>query len=132
VPGRLDIADRELELHPTGGHTEDGMALVIGWAGVLVAGDYLSPVEIPTIGAGWCIDAYLDTLERLQGVIERVEHVVPGHGPLCESTEALGLLEEDSAYLMALRERGQAAELPAGRRGPIQAQLHSQNVATLT
>ena len=47
VPGRLDIADRELELHPTGGHTADGMALLIGWAGVLVAGDYLSAIEIP-------------------------------------------------------------------------------------
>jgi glyoxylase-like metal-dependent hydrolase (beta-lactamase superfamily II) len=131
VPGRLDIADRELELHATAGHTGDGMALLIGWAGVLVAGDYLSPVEIPTIQAGGGVDAYLETLERLRALVDLAEHVVPGHGPLCKSTEALTLLEEDSAYLLALRERGEAAELPARRRGPLQRRLHSQNVATL-
>ncbi|HEY2216469.1 MAG TPA: MBL fold metallo-hydrolase, partial [Solirubrobacteraceae bacterium] len=43
VPGRCDIGAGELELHPTAGHTADGMAIWIGWAGVLVAGDYLSP-----------------------------------------------------------------------------------------
>src|SRR5215216_6585340 len=46
VPGKLDVGDRELELQPTDGHTEDGMAIWVPWARVLVCGDYLSPVEI--------------------------------------------------------------------------------------
>jgi len=37
VPGHLDVGDRTLELHPTGGHTADGMAVWAPWAGVLVA-----------------------------------------------------------------------------------------------
>ena len=41
------LGERELELHPADGHTSDGTAVWIPWARVLVAGDYLSPVEIP-------------------------------------------------------------------------------------
>ena len=36
------------------------------WLGVLVCGDYLSPVEIPMLSTGGGIDAYLETLERLR------------------------------------------------------------------
>ena len=50
VPGRCGLGERELELHPAEGHTEDGMALWVPWARVLLAGDYLSSVEIPTLG----------------------------------------------------------------------------------
>ncbi len=49
VPGRLDIGELELELYPAAGHTGDGMAMLAAWAGVLVCGDYLSPVEIPSL-----------------------------------------------------------------------------------
>ena len=34
------------------------MALLIGWAGVLVVGDYLSAIEIPTVHEDGGIDAY--------------------------------------------------------------------------
>ncbi len=66
VPGRCDIGEEELELHAAEGHTADGMAVWIAWARVLVAGDYLSPVEIPTLSEGGALDAYLATLERLR------------------------------------------------------------------
>ena len=46
-PATARSATTELELHPADGHTADGMAIWIGWARVLVCGDYLSPVEIP-------------------------------------------------------------------------------------
>ena len=52
VPGRCGIGDHELELHPAAGHTADGMAIAIPWAGVLVVGDYLSTVELPMLSAG--------------------------------------------------------------------------------
>src|SRR5919199_1584473 len=47
VPGKLDLGDQELELIPADGHTHDGMAIWAPWARVLLAGDYLLPVEIP-------------------------------------------------------------------------------------
>lgn len=131
VPGRLDIADRELELHPTGGHTEDGMALVIGWAGVLVVGDYLSALEIPILHEDGGIDPYAATLERLRPLVERSEHVVTGHGPAMDRDRARSVLEEDLAYLRRLREQGLQADLPEGRRGKVQRTLHAQNVAAL-
>jgi glyoxylase-like metal-dependent hydrolase (beta-lactamase superfamily II) len=131
VPGRCELGDRELELHVATGHTSDGMAVSIPWAGVVVAGDYLSQVELPTLNEGGRVGAYLDTLERLRGLLAGVEHLVPGHGPVLDRERALVLAEEDAGYLRALVERGAAAELPVGRRSRQQRALHAENVAAL-
>jgi glyoxylase-like metal-dependent hydrolase (beta-lactamase superfamily II) len=132
VPGRCDVGDAELELHQATGHTADGMAIWIPWARVLVAGDYLSSVELPGLGEGPAmLDAYLATLERLHPLVAAAEHVVPGHGPVLDREAALAVLDEDVAYLQALRERASDAELPAKRRSKVQRELHEQNVARL-
>jgi glyoxylase-like metal-dependent hydrolase (beta-lactamase superfamily II) len=104
VPGRCDVGERELELHPTAGHTPDGMAISIPWAGVLVVGDYLSTVELPTLSDGRGVQAYVDTLERLSVLLAQVEHVVPGHGPVMGCDESRRTLEEHRAYLLSLPE----------------------------
>ena len=131
VPGRCEIGSQELALHPTEGHTGDGMVVSIDWAGVLVAGDYLSTVEIPVLGEGGSIASYLSTLERLRPLVSEVERVVPGHGPVLDRQRALAVLEEDVAYLSALREHSAAAELPQGRRTRAQRAIHAQNTASL-
>jgi len=127
VPGYCDIADRQLELHPASGHTADGMAIVIPWAGVVVAGDYLSGVELPTLSEGGDLDAYLVTLERLRSLVASAEYVVPGHGPVLDRDRALVVLDEDVGYLTALRERGAAAGLPRGRGARAQRLAHAEN-----
>jgi glyoxylase-like metal-dependent hydrolase (beta-lactamase superfamily II) len=132
VPGRCGIGGSELELVATEGHTPDGMAIWVPWARVLVAGDYLSALEIPTLGFEGAVDAYLATLERLRPLVERAEHVVPGHGPVTDAAGAMEVLREDLAYLRALRELGGAAELPAGRRAPRQRDLHAENLTRLS
>ncbi len=133
VPGRCGVGERELELHPTTGHSADGMAVFVPWARVLVAGDYLSAVELPILGdAGGDLDAYLATLERMRPLVERAEHIVPGHGQALSRERALAVLEEDLVYLRALRARGAEAELPGGRRTGAQRKLHAQNVARAT
>lgn len=96
VPGRLEVGEQELELHPAGGHTADGMAIVVPWAGVLVCGDYLSPVEAPMVEAG--AEAYRATLERLRPLVESVEWVVPGHGAPLGRARALEILEAHLAH----------------------------------
>jgi glyoxylase-like metal-dependent hydrolase (beta-lactamase superfamily II) len=131
VPGRCELGAQELELHPAEGHTPDGMAILIPWADVLVAGDYLSTVEIPTIFAGGSPEAYCATLERLRPLVESVAHVVPGHGPILARERASAVLEEDLAYLRELSERGADAKLPASRRSARQRELHRANVASL-
>ncbi len=129
VPGRCAVGERELELHPAPGHTGEGMAVLIGWARVLVAGDYLSTVELPTLGEGGSLEDYLPTLERLRDLIGRADHVVPGHGPVLSPEAALKTLEEDLSYLISLRDLGAGAELPSGRRTAAQRRLHRENVA---
>jgi glyoxylase-like metal-dependent hydrolase (beta-lactamase superfamily II) len=103
VPGSCGIGERELALHPAPGHTGDGIAILIEWAGVLLSGDYLSPVELPVLGSGGTTEAYADTLMRLRPLVERVEHVVPGHGRVLDRERALEILKEDLAYV---REEG--------------------------
>ena len=133
VPGKLAVGsgpadERELELHPADGHTPDGTAFYIPWLGVLVCGDYLSPVEIPWISPGGSVEAYLATLERLRALVEHAETVVPGHGRPLSSQEALGVLAEDVSYLHALAGQGADAPLPPGRRTNAQRRIHAENV----
>lgn len=129
VPGRCEIGRHELELYPAEGHTCDGMAVWVPWAKVLVAGDYLSAVEIPVLGEGGSIEAYMQTLERLGPLVSAAEHVVPGHGPVLSSQQATSVLEEDLAYLGGLSDGGEGAELPPQRRTRAQRQIHAENVA---
>jgi len=134
VPGRLSLgADgaAELELHPAPGHTADGTAFWIGWLETLVCGDYLSPVEIPMISRGGSAPAYLETLARLAGFVDRAESVVPGHGRPLGRDLAQRVLEEDVGYLEALLGGGEAA-LPEGRRTGDQKQIHAENVERVT
>jgi glyoxylase-like metal-dependent hydrolase (beta-lactamase superfamily II) len=131
VPGRCELGRHELELHPAGGHTADGMAIVIGWAGVLVAGDYLSPVEIPQLNAGDRIGEYIETLDLLGRLLEAADQVVPGHGPPISADLARSVCGEDRAYLERLRRDGASAALPVGRATRTGRAIHAQNVAQL-
>jgi glyoxylase-like metal-dependent hydrolase (beta-lactamase superfamily II) len=132
VPGKLDVGERELELHPTGGHTNDGMALWAPWAGVLIVGDYLSPVEIPMLSETGSVSQYLSTLRVLEPLVSEAEHVVPGHGGPIEGERALAILREDRAYLEALLEQGADAPLPLARRTGSQRSVHAKNVERVT
>ena len=89
VPGFCGLGERELELHPADGHTDDGMAVFAEWAGVLICGDYLSPVEIPIIRRS--PTGYLATLGRLGPLVERAECVIPVHGTPLQRARAAAI-----------------------------------------
>jgi glyoxylase-like metal-dependent hydrolase (beta-lactamase superfamily II) len=127
VPGKVEVGDRELELQPADGHTEDGMAVWIPWARVLVCGDYLSPVEIPMLHPNGSAAAYLATLKRLEPLVEEAERVVPGHGEPIDGARAAAILREDRAYVEALLEHGEGAKLPLARRTAEQRRIHAEN-----
>jgi len=131
VPGRCELGDRELELHPTDGHTIDGMAIWIPWARVLVAGDYLSTVELPVLNEPGGLDAYMETLARLRSLVPHAQYVVPGHGQVLDSARARAVLDEDLTYLGTLAKMGDKAELPPGRGGAVQRRLHRENLLAL-
>jgi glyoxylase-like metal-dependent hydrolase (beta-lactamase superfamily II) len=127
VPGKLELGgDAELELVPTEGHTADGMAVWAPFAGVLVVGDYVSPLEIPIISESGSRNAYVATLLRLAPYVEQAEWVVPGHGPAIDGARALAILREDVKYLESLGGSGEPA-LPLARRDRVQRKLHAEN-----
>jgi len=120
VPGKLELGGGELELHTADGHVADGMAIWVPWARVLIAGDYLSPVEIPMISEGGSRSGYLATLRRLEPLVEAAGHVVPGHGAVLDPARAAAILREDVAYL-------ETGELPLARRSPVQRKIDAEN-----
>jgi glyoxylase-like metal-dependent hydrolase (beta-lactamase superfamily II) len=126
VPGHVGIGDTELEVLPADGHTQDGLAVWVPWAQVLVCGDYMLPVEIPWLQEQGSRDAYLATLERLRPYVERADWVVPGHGVPLDAQRALAIMREDIDYLTALPDPG--APLPLARRTARQRQIHEENL----
>ena len=69
-----------MDMYAAPGHTSDGTAFWMPWLGVLVCGDYLSPVEVPMISSGGSAFDYLETLKRLAPIVELANTVIPGHG----------------------------------------------------
>jgi glyoxylase-like metal-dependent hydrolase (beta-lactamase superfamily II) len=124
VPGSVEIGDRELELHPAEGHTEDGMAIFDRDQGLLMVGDYLSDVEIPWIHGS--LADYRATLARLAPLVLQATTVVPGHGVPNDRDTTLRILEQDVDYLDAL-ERGEL-NLPDGRDTKAQRGIHTENL----
>ena len=120
VPGHVELGGQEIELHSADGHTADGMALWVPWAGVLVCGDYLSPVEIPMLSESGSRDAYLATLERLRPLVAQAQWVVPGHGAPTEGPRASEILDEDVRYLTDW-------DLPASWRTAAQKAIDESN-----
>jgi glyoxylase-like metal-dependent hydrolase (beta-lactamase superfamily II) len=120
VPGHVELGGQEIELHSADGHTADGMALWVSWAGVLVCGDYLSPVEIPMLSESGSRGAYLATLERLRPLVAQAQWVVPGHGAPTDGPRASEILDEDVRYLTDW-------ELPASRRTAAQKAIDESN-----
>ncbi len=135
VPGRLELGAppnaHELELHPTSGHTSDGVAYWLPWARTLVCGDYLSPVEIPALSPSGSVAAYRETLARLQPLVAQAEWVIPGHGAPIGAERAEQVRAADNAYLQQLETDSATAELPADRRTAPQRRLHQENLKFL-
>jgi glyoxylase-like metal-dependent hydrolase (beta-lactamase superfamily II) len=92
--------------HPA--HATGHAALFVEGRGVLVAGDMLSDVFVPMLddwdGANDPVSDYLDGLTALEGVIDDVEVVVPGHGSVCRGEQVRARLDQDRAYVHALRD----------------------------
>jgi glyoxylase-like metal-dependent hydrolase (beta-lactamase superfamily II) len=84
-------------------HAPGHGALFLPEAGVLVAGDMCSDVEIPllNLAAPDPLGDYRTGLERLAAVAG-VRHVVPGHGHVGDAGEFRRRLAADAAYLDAL------------------------------
>jgi glyoxylase-like metal-dependent hydrolase (beta-lactamase superfamily II) len=136
VPGRLELGSgpdvHEIEMHATGGHTPDGAAYWLPWAGALVCGDYLSPIEIPTLSPGGSVQDYRATLQRLRPLCELADWIIPGHGAPISGQRAADILEEDDRYLELLQTDPDRAGPPRSRATAPQRRCHQSNLRQLS
>jgi glyoxylase-like metal-dependent hydrolase (beta-lactamase superfamily II) len=120
------------------GHTADGMVISLPDEHLLVAGDYLSSLEIPAAQAS--VDDYRTTLQMLVGVIERERplYVVVGHGKPHTSEQALRIADADLDYIEAVLayadagcppDRAEQIAVPARAAGAADLAVHAANVA---
>jgi glyoxylase-like metal-dependent hydrolase (beta-lactamase superfamily II) len=90
------------------GHAPGHVALFIKECGVLVAGDLLSDVLIPFLDleAADPIEDYLAALRLLESVADDVKVFIPGHGSIGGADQVRARIEQDRAYVQALRDGG--------------------------
>jgi glyoxylase-like metal-dependent hydrolase (beta-lactamase superfamily II) len=92
--------------HPA--HSPGHAALLVEDRGVLVAGDMLSDLFIPMLddfdSVNDPVEDYLVGLELLEGVAWGVEWVIPGHGSVGVGDQVRTRIDQDRAYMHALRD----------------------------
>ena len=90
-------------------HAPGHAALLIEERGVLVAGDMLSDVLIPLLDLNDTADPiedHLAALRLLEDVADDVDVVIPGHGSVCGADHVRARIDQDRAYVHALRDAG--------------------------
>ena len=99
-------------------HAPGHAALLIEERGVLVAGDMLSDVLIPMLdlnGTADPIEDYLAALRLLEDAAGDADVLVPGHGSIGRADQVQARIDQDRAYVHALRD----ASVPSDPRvGP--------------
>jgi len=100
--------------HPA--HAPGHAALLIEERGVLAAGDMLSDVFIPMLDdTTRPIENYLVGLGLIEDVADDVDVLIPGHGSIARGDQVRARIDQDRAYLHALRD----GHAPSGPRlGP--------------
>lgn len=123
---------------PGPGHTDDGILVSLPDEHLLIVGDYLSSLEIPSVYHS--VRDYRDTLQTLVSVIERERplYVVVGHGRPHTSDEALRIAEEDLDYVEGVLayadagcppDRAERIAVPVRAPGAADRNAHAANVA---
>jgi glyoxylase-like metal-dependent hydrolase (beta-lactamase superfamily II) len=92
--------------HPA--HSPGHAALLIEERGVLAAGDMLSDVFVPMLdnvtATNDPVEEYLVGLRLLEDVADGVDVVVPGHGSVGRGDQVRARINQDRAYVAALRD----------------------------
>jgi glyoxylase-like metal-dependent hydrolase (beta-lactamase superfamily II) len=122
-PYPLPWGGREILLHEHDAHAPCHVAAEVVDAGVLLAGDMLSDVELPMPGDEDLV-AYLAGLDRLAPVAARSRLLVPGHGS--PSDDPLARVDADRRYVEDLL-AGRGSDDPR-RALPGMAELHEANL----
>lgn len=103
-------------------HAPGHAALLIDERGVLVAGDMLSDILMPFLAleAANPIEDYLAALRLFEGVADDVDVVIPGHGTVGGAEQVRARIEQDRAYVQALRDGGVPDDPRVGPSAPLE------------
>jgi glyoxylase-like metal-dependent hydrolase (beta-lactamase superfamily II) len=107
--GRIPWDGPQVRIIEHQAHAAGHAALLIEERGVLVAGDMLSDVLIPMLDlndAADPIEDYLAALRLIEGVAGEVDVLVPGHGSIGGADQVRARIDQDRAYVQALRDVG--------------------------
>ena len=88
-------------------HAPGHAALLIENERVLVAGDMVSDVLIPLLdlrGGRNPVQDYLDALRRFEDIASEADIFIPGHGSVGSGDELRRRIDQDRAYVIALRD----------------------------
>jgi glyoxylase-like metal-dependent hydrolase (beta-lactamase superfamily II) len=88
-------------------HAAGHAALVIESERVLISGDMVSDVLIPLLDLRAGLDPvqdYLDGLRRLEDIASEADIFIPGHGSVGSHDELRRRIDQDRAYVIALRD----------------------------
>jgi glyoxylase-like metal-dependent hydrolase (beta-lactamase superfamily II) len=100
---RLDWDGPHVRVLTHDAHSAGHTALAVVDAGVLVAGDMLSDVEVPLVDTDRAasVEHHLAVLDRFEAGVRRygAHRVVPGHGSVGGAGSALARVAADRAYL---------------------------------
>ncbi|KAF2414606.1 MBL fold metallo-hydrolase [Microbacterium sp. B35-04] len=117
-------------------HAPGHAALLITERGVLVAGDMLSDILMPFLDleAATPIDDYLAALQLFDSVADDVDVVVPGHGSVGRGEEVRARIEQDRAYVIAVRDGADSDDPRVGPSAPLEwlPDIHRWQVERLT
>jgi glyoxylase-like metal-dependent hydrolase (beta-lactamase superfamily II) len=88
-------------------HASGHAAVLLEESRVLVAGDMVSDVLIPMLNLNGALDPigdYLAALDLLETVAGDVDIVIPGHGSIGSAGDLRERIDQDRAYVLALRD----------------------------
>ena len=103
-------------------HAAGHAALLIEDRGVLVAGDMLSDIMMPFLDlqAENPIEDYLAALRLFDSIADDVDVVIPGHGSVGGVGQARARIDQDRAYVEALRDGGGIDDARVGSSAPLE------------
>jgi glyoxylase-like metal-dependent hydrolase (beta-lactamase superfamily II) len=120
-------------------HAPGHAALLIENERVLIAGDMVSDVLIPLLdlrGAENPVHDYLDALRRFEDIASEADIFIPGHGSVGSGDELRRRIDQDRAYVIAVRDGHDPVDT---RVGPVATfgrdwlpGVHARQVRTLS
>ena len=108
----IDLGQRELEIIDLPGHTPGSIAVLDRGNRVLISGD---PIQqhgrIFMFGAHRNMEAYIRSLERLEGRLDEFDEIWPSHADLPVPPETVRMLREGAQAILAGKVPGETAEM---------------------